>query len=256
MEKPERVVPLRRTEESGDGQRPVSGFMFRGQALSTPVARPQGGLLARRVRRPTWAALSATVFDVATSVTGIALTAFLLMHMALLSSVLLGASSLDALAEFIERYYLLQIGAPPLILLLLAHVVLVTRKAPTTFRQQWTLVRQLRQMGHLDTWTWAFQVVSGAALMVFASIHLWVSLTELPIEAAKSGDRVSTFLWFDILFVLFVVGHACVGLYRIAVKWGLLSRRGAYAALAVLTAVVLAIEFTIVSTFYGLGGGA
>lgn len=255
MEKPERVVPLRRTEDDGNGQRPVSGFMFRGQAMSMPIARPQGGLLARRVRRPTWAVLSATMLDVATSVTGVALTAFLLMHMALLSSVLAGATTLDALAEFLERYYLLHIGAPPLILLLLAHVVLVTRKAPTTFRQQWTLVRRLRQMGHLDTWTWAFQVVSGAALMVFASIHLWVSLTELPIEAAKSADRVSTFLWFDILFVLFVVGHACLGLYRIAVKWGLLSRRGAYAALAAVTAVVLAIEFTIISSFFSLGGG-
>jgi fumarate reductase subunit C len=256
MEETERVVPLRRTEAGGNGERPLSGFMFRGQAMSIPIARPQGGLLARRVQRPTWAALSATMLDAATSVTGIGLAAFLLIHMGLLSSVLLGASSLDALAEFLERYYLLHVMAPPLILLLLAHVVLVTRKAPTTFRQQWTLVRQLRQMGHLDTWTWAFQVVSGAALMVFASIHLWVALTELPIEAAKSGDRVSTFLWFDILFVLFVVGHACVGLYRIALKWGLLSRRGAYAALAALTAVVLAIDFTIVSTFYGLGGGA
>jgi len=255
MERPERVVPLRRADDSGNGQRPVSGFMFRGQASSMPIARPQGGLLARRALRPTWATLSATVLDVATSLTGVGLAAFLLMHMVLLSSVLLGASSLDTLAELIERYYLLQIGTPPLILLLLAHVVLVTRKAPTTFRQQWTLVRQLRQMGHPDTWTWAFQVVSGAALMVFASIHLWVSLTELPIEAAKSADRVSTFLWFDILFVLFVVGHACVGLYRIAVKWGLLSRRGAYVALATLTAVVLAIEFAIVSSFYSLGGG-
>jgi len=256
MEGQERVVPLRRTDESGNGQRPLSGFMFRGQALSMPVARPRGGLQARRVRRPTWAVLSPTMLDVATSITGAGLAAFLFMHMGLLSSVLIGAGSLDALAEFLERYYLLHVMAPPLILLLLVHVVLVTRKAPTTFRQQWTLVRQLRQMGHLDTWTWAFQVVSGAALMVFASIHLWVSLTELPIEAAKSAERVSGFLWFDILFVLFAVGHACVGLYRIAVKWGLLSRRGAYATLVTLTAVVLAIEFTIVTTFYTLGGGA
>ncbi len=45
-----------------------------------------------------------------------------------------------------------------------------------------------------------------------------------------------------------------VHLYRIAVKWGLLSRRGAYGALVALTAVVLALEFAIISTFYGLGG--
>jgi fumarate reductase subunit C len=255
MREPEQVVPLHRADDGGNGQRPLSGFMFQGQAMSMPIARPQGGLLARRVRRPTWASLSATMLDVATSVTGIGLAAFLFVHMGLLSSVLWGATSMDALGSFLERYYLLHSMAPLLILLILAHVVLVTRKAPTTFRQQWILVRQLRQMGHLDTWTWAFQVVSGAALMVFVSIHLWLSLTDLPIEAAKSGDRVSTYLWFDILFVLFVVGHACIGLYRIAVKWGLLSRRGAYGALAALTAVVLALEFAIISTFYSLGGG-
>lgn len=255
MQGRERIVPLGRTGGGGDGQRPLSGFMFRGQAMSMPIARPQGGLLARRARRPTWAALSPTIFDVATSVTGIALAVFLFVHMGLLSSVLWGASTMDALGSFLERYYLLHSMAPLLILLILAHVVLVTRKAPITFRQQWILVRQMRQMGHLDTWTWAFQVVSGAALMVFVSIHVWVALTDLPIEAAKSGDRVSTYLWFDIPFVLFVVGHACMGLYRIAVKWGLLSRRGAYAALVALTAVVLALEFAIVSTFYSLGGG-
>jgi fumarate reductase subunit C len=255
MQEQEHVVPLPRTDEGGNGHRPLSGFMFQGQAMSMPVARPQGGLLARRMGRPTWATISTAMLDAATSVTGIGLAAFLFMHMGLLSSVLWGASSMDALGSFLERYYLLHAMVPPLILLILAHVVLVTRKAPTTFRQQWILVRQLRQMGHLDTWTWAFQVVSGAALMVFASIHLWVSLTDLPIEAAKSGDRVFTYLWFDIPFVLFAVGHASVGLYRIAVKWGLLSRRGAYGALAALTGLALALEFAIVSTFYSLGGG-
>jgi fumarate reductase subunit C len=255
MQGREHIVPLGRAEDGGDGQRPLSGFMFRGQAMSLPIARPQGGLLARRVRQPTWAAISPTVLDVATSITGIGLAVFVLVHMGLLSTVLWGASTMDALGSFLERNYLLHSMAPLLILLILAHVVLVTRKAPTTFRQQWILASRLRRMGHLDTWTWAFQVVSGAALMVLASIHLWVSLTDLPIEAAKSGDRVATYLWFDILLVLFVVGHACLGLYRIAVKWGLLSRRGAYAALAALTAIILAVEFTIVANFYNLGGG-
>src|SRR3972149_4456229 len=202
MQGREHIVPLGRAGGGGDGQRPLSGFMFRGQAMSMPIARPQGGLLARRVQQPAWAALSATVLDVATSATGIGLAVFLLVHMGLLSSVLWGASTMDSLGSFLERYYLLHSMAPLLILLILAHVVLVTRKAPTTFRQQWILVRRLRQMGHLDTWTWAFQVVSGAALMVFVSIHVWVALTDLPIEAAKSGDRVSTYLWFDIPFVL------------------------------------------------------
>ncbi len=254
MEESERIVQLRPADDGGNGRRPLWGFMFQGQAMSLPVPRAQDALLARGVRRPTWGAVPAILVDVATSVTGIGLAAFVFVHMLLLSTVLWGESTMDALGGFLESYYLLHATAPLLILLILAHVVLVTRKAPTTFNQQWTLVRQLRQMGHLDTWTWAFQVVSGVALMALVSIHLWVSLTELPIEAGSSAERVSDFLWFDILLVIFVVTHACVGLYRIAVKWWPLSRRTAYAALATLTAIWIALEFTIASTFFTLGG--
>jgi fumarate reductase subunit C len=254
MEESERIVRLRPADDGGNGQRPLSGFMFQGQAMSLPVARAEEALLARRVRRLAWPALPAIVFDVATSITGLGLAAFLFIHMLFLSTVLWGASTMDALGSFLERYYLLHATAPLLILLILAHVVLVTRKAPTTLNQQWTLVRQLRQMGHLDTWTWAFQVVTGAGLMAIVSIHLWASLSELPIEAAGSAERVADYLWFDILLVIFAVGHACVGLYRIAVKWWPLSRRTAYAALATLTAIWLALEFAIASTFFNLGG--
>ncbi|MDP2949706.1 MAG: hypothetical protein Q8P22_09245 [Chloroflexota bacterium] len=255
MRAPEYLGQPRYAGDDGDGHRPVSGFMFQGQATSLPLPREQAAALGRRLPLVTWPSLTAAMLELATSISGLGLAVFLFIHMGLLSSVLLGAQSMDALGAFLERYYLLHAMAPLLILLLLAHVLLVTRKAPTTFRQQWILMRQLRRIGHLDTWTWAFQVVSGAALLVFASIHLWTALTDLPIEAVKSADRVSTYLWFDIPFVLMVVGHACVGLYRIAVKWGLLSRRGAYGALVALMAVALALEFAIVSTFYGLGGG-
>jgi hypothetical protein len=82
-------------------------------------------------------------------------------------------------------------------------------------------------------------------------------LTGLPIEAAKSGDHVSgVYLWFDIPFVLLVQGHIFVGLYRIAVKWGLLARRWAYGAFGAYTLAALALEYTIMATFFGLGGNA
>ena len=257
MRMPEETGQSRDTQDGGNGHRSVQGFMFQAAATYPPVARGRGTAVAQPARPSAGASRLAGTLELATSVSGVALAVFMLMHMSLLSTVLIGAQTMDDLASFLERYYLVQIGAGPLILLAVAHVFLAARKVPTTFQQQWILVRQMRRLNHLDTWTWAFQVLSGAALLAFVSIHLWVMLTGLPIEAAKSGDHVSgVYLWFDIPFVLLVQGHIFVGLYRIAVKWGLLARRWAYGALAAYTLAALALEFTIMATFFGLGGNA
>ncbi len=255
MGTPEHTGQPRETRDDGDGQRSALGFMFQGAAIYPPVARGQRLATARPPRVLAGARPLSGTLELATSVSGLALAVFMLMHMSLLSTVLVGAATMDNLASFLERYYLVQIGAGPLILLGIAHVFLALRKVPTTFQQQSILVRQMRRLNHLDTWTWAFQLVSGAALLALASIHLWVMLTGLPIEAAKSGDHVSgIYLWFDIPFVLLVQGHIFVGLYRIAVKWGLLARRWAYGVLGAYTLAALALEFTIMATFFGLGG--
>jgi fumarate reductase subunit C len=255
MTMPEQAGQSPDTRDEGGGHRSVLGFGFQGAVTHPPVARGQGAAIAGPARPVTGAWPVAGTLELATSVSGAALAAFMLMHMSLLSTVLVGSQVMDDLASFLERYFLVQIGAAPLILLGIAHVFLAARKVPTTFQQQRILVRQMRQLGHLDTWTWAFQVVSGAALLILVSIHLWVMLTDLPIEAAKSGAHVSgIYLWLDIPFVLLVQGHILVGLYRIAVKWGLLSRGWAYGALLAYTAVALALEFTIMATFFGLGG--
>jgi len=257
MRTPEQTPQSRDTRDDGNGHRSVQGFMFQGAATYPPVARGRKAAVAQPPRSLTGASRLAGTLELATSVSGVALAVFMLMHMSLLSTVLVGSQTMDDLASFLERYYLVQIGAGPLILLGIAHVFLAARKVPTTFQQQWILVRQMRRLNHLDTWTWAFQVLSGAALLAFVSIHLWVMLTGLPIEAAKSGDHVSgVYLWFDIPFVLLVQGHIFVGLYRIAIKWGLLARRWAYGALAAYTLVALALEYTIMATFFGLGGNA
>ena len=256
MRMPEETGQSRETQDGGNGHRSVQGFMFQAAATYPPVARGRGTAVAQPTRPSAGASRLAGTLELATSVSGAALAVFMLMHMSLLSTVLIGAQTMDDLASFLERYYLVQIGAG-LILLAVAHVFLAARKVPTTFQQQWILVRQMRRLNHLDTWTWAFQVLSGAALLAFVSIHLWVMLTGLPIEAAKSGDHVSgVYLWLDIPFVLLVQGHIFVGLYRIAVKWGLLARRWAYGALAAYTLAALALEFTIMATFFGLGGNA
>ncbi|MBI4339393.1 MAG: hypothetical protein HY680_05520 [Chloroflexi bacterium] len=209
----------------------------------------------------TWVSLNqvriarATAFmEIALTLTGLALSLFMLMHLGLLFSILLGRTSMDALARFLERYFLLQIGASFLVLFLVMHVMLVMRKVPTTLTRQWAMLRHMRAMKHWDTWTWAFQGVSGIALLVLVAIHIWVVLTDLPVQSAKSGERVfQIYLWFYIPLVVLVESHLNVGLYRAAAKWHVLSRRLAHPILLVFTGMVLGLGVAILVTFYRVG---
>jgi fumarate reductase subunit C len=193
-------------------------------------------------------------FEVSLAVSGLALVGFMVMHLGLLLSSTLGAGVMDQLAAFLERYYLLHSAAPLLVLILAAHMVMALRKAPSGARAQVALFKHMRTLRHLDTWMWAVQLVTGAALVLLASIHLWVILTDLPIQAAKSGARVyGTYLWFYVLFLFLVEAHASAGIYRIAVKWSSVGRIWAHAALTVWMIVFLALGFAVLVALYGAG---
>lgn len=238
-------------ESATDGQRGTRSLMFEGGQAAPAATWEQSAGLAWRpgsVARPS---MASSVVELATSLSGVALALFMISHMGLLFSVLVGTGAFDDLASFLEGYYLLHAAAPFLILIIVAHVVLTARRAPTTFRQQGALLRQLGQMRHLDTYTWVVQVVSGVALLALAAIHLWVILTSLPIEAVKSGARVGDhYLWLYIPFVLLVEGHISLGLYRLAVKWGIMERLRAHLILLGYTAVFLGLGFAILASFY------
>lgn len=252
MKVPEPARRQHDAEDSGDGQWSLRDLVY--ESPSGPVGRTAA--LAMRPRHvATRPSPANSIVELAISVSGVLLSIFMLMHMALLASVLFGASTMDDLARFLEDYYLLQTVAPVIIILIVLHVVLAARKAPTTFQQQGVLFRQMSLMKHFDTWTWGFQVVSGVALMALAAIHLWVILTGLPIEAFKSGERVNgVYLWFYIPFIFLIEGHIAMGLYRVAVKWGLLPRTKAHLLFTGWSAVFLGLGYTVLVTFYGLGG--
>ena len=198
--------------------------------------------------------LVATRLELALAISGVGLVVFMAMHMGLLLSSMVGVETMDSLASFLERNYLLQSAAPLLILLILAHVILASRKLPSTARQQLAVVKHMRTLWHVDTWVWGVQIITGLALLVLVSIHLWVILTDLPIQALKSGARVhGVYLWFYIPFIVLVEMHASAGLYRIAVKWSSMKRRWAHITLTLWTALFLSLGFAILATFYWIG---
>jgi fumarate reductase subunit C len=193
-------------------------------------------------------------FEVSLAVTGLLLVAFMIMHLGLLLSSTLGANVMDTLAAFLEDYYLLHSAVPPLVMVLVVHMVMALRKAPSSAREHVALLKNLRTLRHFDTWMWAVQIVTGAALVLLAAIHLWVILTDLPIQAAKSGARIyGNYLWFYVLFLFLVEAHASAGLYRIAVKWSSIGRIWAHAALTVWMIVFLGLGFAVLVALYRLG---
>lgn len=196
----------------------------------------------------------ATRMELALAISGVALVVFMALHMGLLLSSMVGVETMNRLASFLERNYLLQSVAPLLVLLILAHVILASRKIPSSTQQQLAMVKHMRTLWHVDTWAWGLQIITGLALLVLVSIHLWIILTDLPIQALKSGARVhGVYLWFYIPFVVLTEMHASAGLYRIAVKWGLMERRWAHITITLWTALFLALGFTILLTFYWIG---
>lgn len=229
-------------------------YLFPGQAPSAPVVRaqgkpvPQAHVVQRLSRWP-------FVFEVGLTATGIFLAGFMLMHMSLLSTVLSGKPTMNALARFLERYYLLHAAVPFLVAAFVIHIVTALRKVPGNVREQRSIWRATSGMGHLDTWTWYIQIFTALAVAVMASMHLWVILNNLPIGANKSGARVfQSYLWFYVPFVIFIEAHISVGLYRIAVKWHLIPRKYAHKVLMLWTVGFVGLGAAILAVFYRIGG--
>jgi fumarate reductase subunit C len=244
--------PTPHLDEEWENPATYLGFRQCGEAFGTGTPDLAVGVGWPAVR--TKASRLDAWFELSLAVSGLVLVGFMILHLGLLLSSMLGAGVMDQLAAFLERYYLLHSAAPLLVLILAAHVVLVLRKAPSGAGAQVALLKHMRTVRHPDTWMWAVQLVTGAALVLLVSIHLWVILTDLPIQAAKSGARIyGIYLWFYVPFLLLVEAHASAGLYRIAVKWSSVSRIWAHTALVLWMVVFLALGFCVLVALYGTG---
>ena len=159
--------------------------------------------------------------------TGIALILFMWSHMILVASVNLGAGVMNALAHFLEKTYMAQVGGPIIGCIFLLHFVLAARKVPFRAEQQTTIWKLSRQLRHTDTYLWLIQAITAMIILIMGSIHMWTVLTDLPITAAKSAARIQGGFWFVFYLILLpmIELHVGIGFYRIAVKWGFAKRK-------------------------------
>lgn len=220
--------------------------------MSTPVSE----ILDReRVRhgqpRPdARAARRQLIAELVSGGSGAALAVFMWGHMFFVASILLGTRGFDWIALGMESVYIAQPTVVVIFLLFLVHAALAARKIPAQLRERRrfrTLARSLhRARGrytpdaagtlppHVDSWLWIWQVRTGLVILVLGSFHLILMGLDIftplfgeriGIEAATSMDRTSAGLvWMYAVLLLCVEFHAGVGLYRLAVKWGVGAR--------------------------------
>lgn len=168
------------------------------------------------------------VLDWAQMLSGAGLISFMWAHMMLVASVVISPDVMNAIAEFFEKTGMAQVGGPLIFLLFLGHFVLAARKIPFRLEGQKTIWEHAKMLHHTDTWLWVVQAVSAMVILVMGAIHMWVVLSDLPITALKSAERIRSGAWilFYLVLLPMVELHVGIGFYRILVKWGFVQRSG------------------------------
>ena len=207
--------------------------------------------------RPANAASRQLAYEVASGGTGLVLALFMWGHMVFVGSILTGTVGFDWLAEKLEVWFIAQPTVIVIFTLFLVHAVLAARKIPAQLRER----RKMAELGrgmkavHEESILWIWQVRTGMLVLVLGSFHLVLMTVDIftplwgeriGIEAVTSLERVQAGLWLPYAILLICVEfHASVGLYRLAVKWGMFSKLG--------RSTLHAIERVILWLFLGLG---
>ena len=217
------------------------------EVIDRARVRDGGAALARKeARRQVW-------YELTSGLSGAALAIFMWGHMFFVGSILLGTRGFDWIADGMERIYVAQPTVIVILLLFVVHAALAARKIPGQLRERrrfYRLARELKRSPrqwlaeaaegglkpHVESWLWIWQVRTGMIILVLGSFHLLLMCvdiftdlfgTRMGIEAVTSMARTQAGLvWLYGVLLVCVEFHAGVGLYRLAVKWGLFSRVG------------------------------
>jgi fumarate reductase subunit C len=167
---------------------------------------------------------------------GLVLALFMWGHMMFVGSILTGTYGFDWLALQLEVYFIAQPTVIVIFTLFLVHAVLAARKIPAQLEERKVMVklgRDLKGQPHSESLLWIWQVRTGMAVLVLGSFHLVLLSVDvltplwgerIGIESVTSLARVQAGLWLPYAILLICVEfHASIGLYRLAVKWGVFS---------------------------------
>ncbi|QSX30413.1 fumarate reductase cytochrome b subunit [Shewanella cyperi] len=196
--------------------------------------------------------------DLGQSLSGVILVLFLWTHLLLVSSILIGPEAMDWVARTMELSFLSADGhgypwvvsliAIGIALLALLHVVVAIQKIPLNLKQQKALASQMQIVNHGDTRLWRWQAITGVVILLLLPIHLWL-IGSAPETIGPVGSARRIWGEYGYLFylplLLTVELHAAVGLYRAALKWGLVSDSAGRSRLKTLK-TVFSLAFVII----------
>ncbi len=178
--------------------------------------------------------------DVAELATGITLVGFVWTHMLFVSSVLFGTGMFNNVPAILDATGISYVGIFIVLVAILVHMAAAGRRIPIRWSDQQIVWSHARRLGHKDTWTWLFQVVTGILVLILASIHIWAVLSGWPINAHNSASRVQGgYFWLYLLLLGVAEIHAGVGVYRMFVKWGWIPRQKVSRVLLFVTCVIV-----------------
>ena len=162
-----------------------------------------------------------TRLDFWQAASGARLALFVCVHLILEGSVVLSPALTNGIAWLLEATFLTQVVAPVIILLVVFHFWIAARKMPFRANELAIFVRHSRSLREADTWLWLVQVFTAVVILVGVFFHVYTVMTNLPINVAGSVKRLHDgWLAFYVVFLPCVILHTGIGVYRLAVKYG------------------------------------
>lgn len=168
-----------------------------------------------------------TRLDFWQAASGALLALFVCVHLILEGSVVLSPALTNGIAWLLEATFLTQVVAPVIILLVVFHFWIAARKMPFRAGELGVFVRHSKSLREADTWLWLVQVFTAVVILAGAFFHVYTVMTDLPITVDGSSKRLHDgWLAFYVVFLPCVILHTGIGIYRLAVKFGICSRAG------------------------------
>ncbi|QUN06253.1 fumarate reductase cytochrome b subunit [Shewanella yunxiaonensis] len=211
-----------------------------------------------------WSAIA----DVLQSSSGLILGLFLLAHLHFESTILLGKEAFYRLANVLEGGWFTSSGHGSslvtqtfsmfMLLVLVVHAVTALRRFPAQMRQWQALRNHNILINHQDSRLWFWQMITGFMMFFLVPMHLVTMITNPEIGPHLSAERV----WHDNYWLVYivllpaVVIHAMLGLYRLALKWGVSFRREGLRTLAkVLIGYLIVLGLCSLTAYLVIGRG-
>jgi len=156
------------------------------------------------------------------SATGLIMACFMLCHMIFTGTILFGENAFEAVVAFAEPggiHIITNIVAFVILIVFMIHAFTAMRKFPANYAAYKAFKAHKIRMNHLDTTLWWFQFLTGFLLFFLASMHILTIAFGEKIDAWLSIDRFHQLHLFYFVLLIVTVTHACIGSYRLYVKW-------------------------------------